>query len=195
MLPTATQQMNAGWISKKQSRPWIRCNVLVSAPTGRDPKCRACSVKIDDVRVGIIYKHELLEHICVQWFHLACVAPPPHLLASDVEGLNEVAMKPYRAAVFDWLIKHDEEPTDVLLPPATIDLDRKTPSPRECLVAKAKKPPLAPSLPRPSRMLPKGVVSASKQSPGVLNNAAMDAIATMKACLADPRHTSTRMMS
>ncbi|OQR97694.1 hypothetical protein ACHHYP_10139 [Achlya hypogyna] len=96
---------------------WSRnSTVLVCPPASRHPTCRTCHKRycfprvalgralttIDTVRIGIIYTH-MDGYILMRWYHIGCVAPPNDLMAHDIEGLSERAMRPYRAAIFDWL--------------------------------------------------------------------------------------------
>ncbi|EQC31529.1 hypothetical protein SDRG_10703 [Saprolegnia diclina VS20] len=112
---------------------WSRnSTVLVCPPASRHPTCRTCHKRIDTVRIGIIYTH-MDGYILMRWYHVGCIAPPDDLMAHDIEGLGERAMRPYRSCIFEWLGRKTTKPRK--LPPS--------------LLVGYPKPPLAPPAHRP----------------------------------------------
>ncbi|RQM20770.1 hypothetical protein B5M09_003377 [Aphanomyces astaci] len=170
---------------------------------------------IDTVRLGMIYKHED-GHILMQWFHLQCVDAPTKVLASDIEGLNDKDMKPYRAAVFDWLSRRPKKQAS---PPLMVLRSTPPPQARRQVVGpplpsstsrpptssrSIHKPPLAPPRRTASKLLPTGIHAPPKaiieppssQPPKIdAVYRAEDIVGTMQSCLSDKRHASTMMMS
>ncbi|OQS07997.1 hypothetical protein THRCLA_00027 [Thraustotheca clavata] len=107
---------------------WSRNNtVLVCPPAPRHPTC-----KIDTVRIGIIYTH-MDGYILMRWYHVSCITPLDDLLPNDIEGLNEPAMRPYRACIFEWLGRNSLK---------KLHMNHKHATNATCV---CKKPPLAPS--------------------------------------------------
>ncbi|KAF0700659.1 Aste57867_8837 [Aphanomyces stellatus] len=166
-----------------------RVRPVAQEPNMYCPTCRACSLVLEDVRVGIIYPHKD-GHILMQWFHMKCIEPPRNLLVSDIEGLSEKCMKPYRAAVFEWLSRQPPSKPRRAAPTPPTQVVKEDSCSQLQPRMRCNKPPLAPRrLGETTTVLPKGIIPGANLVPH------HDMIRTMQSCMPEKRHAAPMMMS
>lgn len=85
--------MAASVASDSETNPWkLASSQIIETTRNSHSTCRTCEKSIDagHLRVGIIFSH-VNGFICIDWHHLDCYTPPPHLLSMEIEGYADLS--------------------------------------------------------------------------------------------------------